>query len=255
MKFSYTARIILAIGICAVAVFMLYNSYTEKTGEEAAVNTQVALAQGTLPKLINEEEELQIQLKQLKNDLQQAESLANESRASFDRRVESIEYDTMLFQLAQERDLNIARLATSEPHNQETSLETLYNDAELELIYEDIDFEATDQGLEPTNFTLTFFEVEVEGKPIEAIPKTDREHKAYIDQTVANILDFINVLINREEFISATFAIVSFKIPEPLTTVELATMSEGDTSEEEIIRTIGTASATIRFTVYNYEGE
>ena len=110
MKFSYTARIILAIGIFAVAIFMLDSSYTKQAGEQAAINTQIAVAQGILPKLVNEEEELQIQLAQLENDLDQAESLANESKASFDRSVESIEYDTMLFQLAHERDLDIARL-------------------------------------------------------------------------------------------------------------------------------------------------
>jgi hypothetical protein len=255
MKFSYTARIILVIGICAVAVFMLYRSYTERALEEAAIGTQIAVAQGIIPKLVDEEAELQSQLTQLENDLNQAESQVNKSKASFEHPVESIEYDDMLFQLADERDLDIVRLTATEPHDQETDLETIYSEEELEQIYEEINFEDTDQELAPTNFSLTYFTVEVKGKPIAAAPKTEREHQTYINQTVANILDYINALITSDDFISATFEIVNFEIAEPLTTPDLEEMIEAEIPEEEIIRETGSASATIRFVVYYYEGE
>ena len=254
MKFSYTARIILAIGICAVAVFMLYQSYSEKVGEEAELNNRVVLAQGTLPKLINEQEELQEQLTFLENEVKQADNLANQAFLIFDRRVESIEYDTILFQLAHERDLDVVRLAASEPQTQETHIDKIYDDPDLVLFYDEIDLEANDE-VEPLNFILTSFAVEVKGKQIPIVPKTEREHETYINQTLSNIIDFINDLIIRDDFSSVAFELVTFEIPKPLTTFELEEMSSGDLPEEEVINRIRTASAVIRFTIYNYEGE
>jgi len=232
MKFGNTARLILAIGIFAIAIFMLYQNVLEQELEQAELGTQIALAQGTLPKLVTEEEELNSQLSQLENDLSETKSQLNESKASFPRSTESIEYDRILFRLAHESDLDIVKLTASEPRDQK--VETELNDEQSEIV----------------TYTITSFMVEVRGKPLTDPPKTEDEHKAYIDQTVANILDFVSAIATGDDFTTATVEQVNVSISEPITDTE-----PDETDEEEMEKEAEIPSATITFVIYSYKGE
>lgn len=84
--------------------------------------------------------------------------------------------------------------------------------------------------MEVGNVTLTIysFDIEVEG-------------------TVADILNFANVMATTDDFTTATVDIVSISVPDPLTLQE----KEGGEGEEGL----GAPSALIQLKIYSYEGD
>jgi len=195
MKLSRTAWLILGFGIFIIAIGVLGWVCIQKGGEQGQLDNSLSLAQATLPKVISERADLERQLPQLESELAQAESLLNGVKARFPESVESIEYDEVLFEIADDCDLEITNLTASEP---------------------------SDEEIEGITYSITSFEVEVEG-------------------TVAHILDFINTIAtseyspNETNFINAIIKEVNMEVFEP---------GAG-----------GKASAIINLAIYGYQGE
>lgn len=207
MKLSKTAWLILSIGIFILAFGSLLVGYFRLSGEQERVEDKLSSAQELLPQLTSEREYWKSQLSQLESQLTQATSSLEESKARFPKAVESIEYDTELVLLAHDCDLEIVSLTASEPRNKE---------------------------VEEITYTVTLFEVEVRG----AGPPPDPLTKAYIDDTIADILVFINTIATGEYFNAANIELVNIVAPEP------DTEAEGEKP-----------SVTITLMVYTYQGE
>jgi hypothetical protein len=157
-----------------------------------------------------------------------------ESKKSFPESVESIEYDERLFKIADDWDLEITILTASAPGSQR-----------VEVKVEDI-------KVEGITFSVTSFGVEVKGKAPKSPFETEKEFKNYIDETVDDILDFINTITTDEYFTTATIDLVNMDIPEPLTDEEI---EEEEMTEEQIIEKAEELLATIKLVIYSYRGE
>jgi len=115
MRLSKTAWLILGIGIFVIAFATLYMVYSQQSGEQEQLNSSLAVAQGALPQLVSEREDLESQLTQWESQLAQATSSLAKIEARFPESVQSIEYDERLFKLADDCDLEITSLTASEP--------------------------------------------------------------------------------------------------------------------------------------------
>ncbi|GAI17649.1 unnamed protein product [marine sediment metagenome] len=127
--------------------------------------------------------------------------------------MQSIEYDEALFDIAEDCDLEITELTASEPRDKKTEMEGI--------------------EVEDITYATTTFEVTVRA----AEPPPDSMTVAYIDKTVANILDFIDTIATDEDFTNATVELVNMEIPE----------REAEEAEA--------TSATIKIIIYGYKGE
>lgn len=178
MRLSKTAWLILGAGIFIIAFATLYMVYSRRSGEQEQLNSSLAVAQGALPQLISEREDLESQLTQWESQLTEATSSLAKIEARFPESVQSIEYDERLFELADDCDLEITSLTASEPSSKKVKVE------------------AEDIKVEDITYATTSFRVEVRGE-------------------VDDILDFINAIATGEHFITATVESVDMDIPEP----------------------------------------
>jgi hypothetical protein len=186
MRLSRTAWLVLGIGIFIIAFATLYTISSGQSGEKEQLSGSLAKAQALLPKLIAEREDLAGQLTQWEEKLAEVTSSLSRSEARFPKSVESIEYDETLFKIADDCDLQIVEITASEPGEEKAE----------DIIY-----------------TTTTFEVKVRGK--ESPPSTVGEFEMYIDDTVANMLDFINAIATSEEFNVGTIELVDMEKLEP----------------------------------------
>lgn len=115
MKFGKTAQLILAIGIFAIGAIFLYRMNLGRQADKEQMNTQLTTAQTLVPKLTTERGELEAQLSQLRTELDIANASITENKAKFPSSVDSIQYDELLFKMAQDRSLEVMTLITSEP--------------------------------------------------------------------------------------------------------------------------------------------
>jgi hypothetical protein len=90
--------------------------------------------------------------------------------------------------------------------------------------------EPVDENVEGIIYSTTSFTVKVRGE-------------------VADILDFVNIIVTDDDFQTAILKSASIAIPRPLTELEKADLTEEEIKERE------TPSATITLTVYSYRGE
>ncbi len=205
MRLSKIAWLILGIGIFVIAFGILFVGYSRLSGEQETAQKELSAAQALLPQLISEREDWTNQLDQLVDQSLQVDSALNKSMAKFPQAVESIEYDEELIMIAHACDLEIASLTASEPLEKE---------------------------VEGIIYTITTFKVEV----ISGYPLPDPLTKAYIDETIANMLTFINAIVTDDYFTTATIEQVNIESPQP---------------EEEGEK----PSATITLIIYSYQGE
>ena len=217
MKLGATARLILAIGIFAVAVVSLYRINLEHVSERQSVETQLSTMQGLVPMLVSDRHDLDSRLTQLNSDLDQASSRLAQAKAVYPESVQSIEYDQTLFRMANDHDLEIVRLTASEPFEEEA---------------------------EDVTYLVTPFQIEVE--PVEPPPETEEEFIEYVRETIADMVDFVYTINAGEEFTTASAGLVNIVVPEPPGGAE-----EEEGEEEEIEEML----ATIRLGIYGYEGE
>ena len=205
MRLSKTAWLILGAGVFIIVLAVLLMLYFQQVSEEKQMEESLAEAEALLPQLTAEREDWENQLSQLENQLIQEASALEESVAQFPENVESIEYGEEFFLMAHDCDLEIVGFTASEPREEDV---------------EDI-----------ITYTVFYFEVEV--SPDTVPPNTEDAYNAYVDDTIANMLDFIDTVVNGEYFTAATVGQVIIEIPEV-------------TAEERPV-------AIIKLTIYCYE--
>ena len=119
MRLSRTARLILGIGIFAVAFAGLYILYSQQAAEQELVKESLDRAQVVLPNLVGERKDLQDKLTRWESELAAATSSLDKSQAKFPVSVESIEYSEALFKfdLAYGGNLQVMSITASEPRD------------------------------------------------------------------------------------------------------------------------------------------
>jgi hypothetical protein len=118
MKFGKVAQLVLAIGIFAIAAIFLRQMYQGRLDEYAETTIQLEASQTLLLKLEADKADLEVQLSSAKVRLEQAQASLSEGKAKYPERIESIEYDELFFEMADDRDLEILRLTASDPSEQ-----------------------------------------------------------------------------------------------------------------------------------------
>jgi chromosome segregation ATPase len=220
MRLSRTAWLILGIGIFVIAFATLYTINSRQSGEAEQLSDGLSEVQALLPQLISEREDLEDQLSQWESELAEAVSSLNRNKARLSKSVESIECDEILFDIAEDCDLEIFELTASEPNDEKVRDE--------------------DEKVEDITYAVTTFEVKV--RPVESPPATLGNFEIYIEEAVANMLDFINTIATGEDFTNATIAVVDMENLEP-------------PYEEEELERAEKPEATIELTIYGYQGE
>jgi hypothetical protein len=172
-----------------------------------------------LPKLVAEREDLEGQVAQWEEKVAEVTSSFNKSEARFPKSVESIEYDETLFKIADDCDLQVVELTALEPKNEKVK--------DTDIIY-----------------TTTTLEVKVWSK--ESPPGTVGEFETYIDETVANMLKFINAIATGEEFNVGTIELVAMENLEPPEEEDLAA------AEDEAARWDMAPAATVQLIIYGF---
>jgi hypothetical protein len=117
MKTSKKVWLIVGIGVFAIVIALLFSNYSRQAGEREQLENNLFTAQALLPKLTNQKGDLE-------NQLAQAQSLLDRSRAKFPQSVESIKYGEDLFEIADDCDVEITRLTMSKPTNKKVGAVT-----------------------------------------------------------------------------------------------------------------------------------
>lgn len=206
MRLSKIAWLILGAGVFIIALVFLFILYSNQASDEEQMEKNLADAQALLPQLMAQSEDWQNQVTELQSQLAQEESALEESMARFPEAVESIEYSEELFMIAHDCNLEVVKVSAIAPHDEEV---------------EDT----------PIIYSVTDLVVEVSPAAAPPFPLTI----AYIDDTVADMLDFIDTIVNGGYFTAATIEKVVFEIPEV----------------SESVKPV----AIIKLSIYAYEGE
>ncbi|MDD4985999.1 MAG: hypothetical protein PHQ43_09460 [Dehalococcoidales bacterium] len=261
MKLGRTARIVLIVGAFIVAFFVINQMKTEAESEQRSLNVQLQLSQGILPKLAAEKAELQEHIVLLQSELAEAAASLEASRAEFPADIQSIEYDEIIFDIAHQRDLDVVSLTTSEPSSRKVEVTVVPSDPQAKSVTYTV------------NYTVTSFNIAVEGQPVEPAPEETNEFREYIYQTVDDILGCFDSIATGDDFTTAKVESVDITIPEPCTEQPLAiaiptcismeqaeTEDEEEDEDEETITEDTTsleavpAKAIINLVIYSYEG-
>jgi hypothetical protein len=221
LRLSRTAWLVLGIGVLVIALGSLYTVYSRQVSEQQELEASLAAAQARWPQVISARQAAEAELTQWQDKLAEATSLLAKSEAKFPESAESIKYDELLFDIADVCDLEVMSLTASEPSDKKEKVEV-----------EDIE-------VEDVTYIVTSFEIEVQAAGLK--PGTVAKFETYIDETVANILDFIDTVAKDENFTNATIESVDMKNLKPPSEDEL----EGAPKP----------SATIKITIYSYKGE
>ncbi len=245
MRLSKTAWLILGVGIFVIAFGSLYAVYSQQSRAQEQLNDSISVAQATLAKDVSEKEDWDSQLAQLESQLSEregkladAELLLISAEASLPESVESIEYDEILFGIADSYNLEITSLTAAE---------------------------SSDQEVEDINFSVIPFAVNVRGEVIDILN--------FIN-TIATSEDFITAtieVVNMQVPVPLTEA-EKEAIKESLTKEIMDALAEEDLTEEEREELLeeleevlavmekemeeeGKSSATISLVIYSYKGE
>jgi hypothetical protein len=188
MKVSKTALIVLGIGVFVIVFATLFVLYSGQSGEREQLNASLTKAQGVLPELIAEKEDLESQLAQWKGELDKAMVALSRSQGRFPKSVESIEYDEVIFKLAEQSGLMIIELTASEP---------------------------VGEAVKGTDITYDVSTFEVLVKNAESPPTSAGAFEVYIDDTVDKVLEFIHLVVVTPDFGVATVKVAAIDGLEP----------------------------------------
>jgi hypothetical protein len=188
MKVSKTALTVLGIGVFVIVFATLFVLYSGQSGEREQLNASLTKAQGVLPELIAEKEDLESQLAQWKGELDKAMVALSKSQGRFPKSVESIEYDEVLFKLAEQSGLMIIEITASEPSG---------------------------EVVKGTDITYDVTTLDVTVKNAESPPTTAGAFEVYIDDTVDKVLEFIHLVVVTPDFGVATVKVAAIDGLEP----------------------------------------
>lgn len=188
MKLGKTALLVLGIGIFILGFAILFTLYSGQSGEQVLLNKNLATSQGLLPGLLAEKDDLAGQLAQWEGELDKAIFALSKSEGRFPRSVESIEYDEVIFKLAEQSGLLIIKLTASEP------------DQEV---------------VKGTDITYAVTTIEVVVWNADSLPGNAGGFEVYIDETVDKVLEFIHLIVTTPDFGVATFQVAAIEALEP----------------------------------------
>jgi len=221
MRLSRTAWLVLGIGIFVIAFATLFTINSGHAKEQEQLKDSLNKAQAQLPKLVSNREDLESQLAEQQDALAEAESLLTTAQAKFPVKVESVDYDEILFGIADDCDLEVSKLTSEEP--QEAKVPINPGDKKSENII----------------YTTTAFEVTLQA--VGSPPVTVEAFEDYIDDTIDNVLDFVKEVVTGGHFTSATIESVNMQNLEP--------------PEDEELEGAAKPAATITLVIYSYKGE
>lgn len=188
MKLGKTALLVLGIGIFILGFAILFTLYSGKAGENEQLNLSLVKAQGLLPELLAEREDLSSQVAQWEDELDKAMLALSRSEGQFPKSVESIEYDEVMFQLAEQSGLFITELTVSEPFK---------------------------ESVEDTDIVYYVTTVEVVVQNSDDPPGSAESFELYIDETVDKVLEFIHLIATTPDFGVANIEVVAIEKLEP----------------------------------------
>jgi len=117
MKSGKKVWLIVGIVIFAIVLAVLFSTYFRQAGEREQLENNLWAAQVLVPKLTAQKEDLEDQLAQ-------ARSLLDISRAKFPESVESIKYGEDLFEIADDCDVELTSLSMSNPSSKKVGAGT-----------------------------------------------------------------------------------------------------------------------------------
>ena len=217
LRLSRTAFLVLGIGIFVIAFVTLYVVYSGQSGERRQLSESLDAANARLPKLVSQRTDLDNQLAQRQNEVAVAEAALSRAQANLSQPVESIDYDDTLFGFARDCDLEVAKLTAAEPSDLKVKGEA------GEITYAITTLEVTVQSAESKPGSMSLFD-------------------AYIRNTIADALTFIDTITKSESFNNATVDLVRMENLKPPAT-------------EDDVTSARKPSATIRLVIYKYKGE
>jgi len=188
MKLGKTALLVLGIGIFILGFAILFTLYSGQSGEQVLLNKNLATSQGLLPGLIAEKEDFAGQLAQWEGELDKAMLALSKSEGRFPKSVESIEYDEVIFKLAEQSGLLIIELMASEP---------------------------AEEVVKGTEITYVVTTIEVVVWNSDSLPSSAGDFEVYIDETVDKVLEFIHLIVTTPDFGVATIQVAAIEALEP----------------------------------------
>jgi hypothetical protein len=188
MKLSKTAFLVLGIGVFILGFAILFVLYSGQSGEQEQLSGQLATTQGLLPELIAEKGDLADQLAQWEDELDKARVALGKSEGRFPKSVESIEYDEVIFKLAEQSGLRVMELTASEPE---------------------------EEAVKDTDIIYAVTTVEAVVWNIDSPPGTAGEFEVYIDETVDKVIEFMHLVVTTPDFDVAAVEVAAIEGLEP----------------------------------------
>ena len=222
MKLGKIAWLILISGVFIIAIGSLYWLYLQEGPKQEELSQTLSRTQTLLPILAADRTKLENTLTEVEDKLAQATSQLETAKAAFPNSVQSIEVDELLFGIAGDWGLEIVRLLATEPSDETVAVEM--EESEVG------ESEVEELEVEDITYLLTYFTIELKGQ-------------------VADILSFVDTVVNHRDFTAATVEMVSITVPDPVSEKERAELSEDEIEERE------TPSAIIKLIIYTYKGE
>jgi len=196
-------RILQLVLVALIVVFLgaaglLYAADSKEGTRQEELTGAIAKNQAILNNGLAEKAAKEKEATDLASQLAGARALL--AQTDFLASVESIEYDRILFAIADTAKLQVTSLVATAP----------------------LDIKEKD-----TTYQLTTFTVTVAGKTPTIIFKTASDSTTYITGTVNNILAFVNEVATGNDFNTAVLQSVNISAPEPMTDAEIVALIEG----------------------------
>jgi hypothetical protein len=194
MKSNRILQIILLVLIVifvAVGGF-IYAADSKEKNQHVALNDEINKNQAILTRSLTDKTAKEKEAADLESQLASAKAMLN--KADFRASVQSIEYDKILFSIADGAKLQITGL-TATP-----SVDIKEKDA---------------------TYQLTTFTVSVIGLTPDAVFSSTSDSAAYINSVATNVLDFVNKVTTSTDFDTAAIQSVDITAPEPMSDSEI----------------------------------
>jgi multidrug efflux pump subunit AcrA (membrane-fusion protein) len=217
MKLSRATWIVLAVGVVIIAAVSLYLVYQNQLDRKQLAVDDSNEVKSTLLEVLTQKKGLETELTQLDEEIVRLE--ASISSAESEVTSASAELDQIEIRFP-------------------SFIETIEYD---EILF---------NFAEASNVVITgIFAIETSEETVDDIQYYTTDFVCQIDGEIPDILDFINTITNSDNFRTTLMEPVNISVPELLTEVEKAELTEEEIQKAEM------SSATINLSIYTYQGE
>jgi len=182
--------------IFAGAAVSVYAANSKEVKRQADLNLAIAQSEATFNRSLEQKAAKAQEATALTNELNTA--MATLDAIDFRASAESIEYDRLLFSLADGSKLQVVGLGASKP---------------------------VDRKEGGTVYQVTSFTVTVEGKTPGVFFQSSGDSTNYVNNMVKSILDFVNSVVTSADFDTAIIQSVNISAPKPMTNEEVQDMN------------------------------